>query len=64
MLLPETLVGALGGRKALNVVGKGIETHRPMGEGDVPVFILPGNRVLEPVLVIPILVVLARVSAP
>src|SRR5208283_6094284 len=59
----ETLMGALGRRKALDVVGERIEAHRPVGESDVPIGVLPGDGMLEPILVVSRRIVLAGVSA-
>src|SRR5258706_15884171 len=59
----QPLVGAFGGPKALDVVGERIEAHRPVGERDVPVGVLPGHSVLEPVLIVPLVIVLAGVGA-
>src|ERR1700693_3860708 len=55
-----TLVSALGGRKTRCVVGERIEVHRPVAEGYVPVRILPGTGVLQPIDVVALFVILAR----
>src|SRR5260221_7366637 len=57
------LVSAHSGRKALHLVGERIEMDRAVGEGDVPIFVLPRDCVLQPVLVVALVVVLARMCA-
>src|SRR5260221_2074932 len=56
-------VSAHSGRKALHLVGERIEMDRAVGEGDVPIFVLPRDGVLQPVLVIALAKVLARMRA-
>ena len=56
------LVGALGGWEALHLVGERMEMDRPVGEGHVPVLVLPRAGVFQPVLVIALLVILARME--
>src|SRR5689334_10346438 len=57
------LVGSFCRREALDVVREWIETHRAVGEGDVPVVVLPRDGVLEPVHIVALLVILAGVGA-
>src|SRR4029077_13244813 len=56
-------VGALGGREALHLVGERIEVYRAVGEGDVPVVVLPRAGVLQPVHIVAFLVIFARVGS-
>src|SRR6266851_3333272 len=57
------LVSAHSGRKALHLVGKCIEMDWAVGESDVPIFVLPRDGVLQPVLVIALVIILARMCA-
>src|SRR5260370_31922391 len=58
------LMRALGGWEALHLVGERIEMHRAVGESDFPIFVLPCAGVLQPICVIALLVVLARMRPP
>jgi len=50
-------------RKALHFVGARFQTHRAIVKPDLPVCVLPGNGVLEPILVIALLKVVTRMRA-
>src|SRR6266700_210668 len=54
------LMGAFGGRKALDLVGERVEMDRAVGEGDFPVFVLPRAGVLQPIHVVTFRKILAR----
>ena len=56
-------MGALGGGEALHLVGERIEMDRAVGEGHVPVLVLPRAGVLQPVDVVALLVILAGMRA-
>ncbi len=56
-------MSALCWRKAFHFVGERVQTHRAIVEGDVPVGVFPGNGMLEPILVIALLKVIARMCA-
>src|ERR1700744_3100809 len=50
---------AYGGWEAWAIIRQCVEMDRAICERDLPVFVFPGHRVLQPVLVIPLVIILA-----
>src|SRR5258707_9061595 len=56
-------MSTLSWRKAFHFVGARFQTYRAIVKPDLPVCVLPGNGVLEPILVIALLKVVTRMRA-
>jgi len=56
-------IDAFAGRKGWHLIGQRQEVHRAVAEPHPPGVVAPGERVLEPVLVVTLGVVLAGVRA-